>query len=80
MGGTVFALYSTFVRSLFSPSLEFVHFNTILLAGCRSVRVHVGESVPAPDFSPGERAFKPAETLSQNVRALALVAAYQPVR
>ena len=31
--------------------------------------------VPAPDFSPGERAFKPAETLVYKFRALALVAA-----
>jgi hypothetical protein len=36
--------------------------------------------VPAPDFSPGERVFKPAENdpLSK-MRALALVAASQPV-
>jgi hypothetical protein len=31
--------------------------------------------VEAPDFSPGERVFKPAETLRHKSRALALVAA-----
>ena len=36
------------------------------------------KAVPAPDFSPGERVFKPAETLEQKIGALALVAASQP--
>ena len=67
MAGAEAHILSPVMARLKVVPLEFLHFQHHI---CSRLQLDPCQSVPAPDFSPGERVFKPAKTLYLSMTGL----------